>query len=486
MKAVTFARVSSKYQEENYSLEGQNTHLFNYAKANKLDVIKSYEISESATRGDRAKFREMIDFCCSQKECIAIIVDDVDRLLRTFNDAPDIEKLVQKGQIEIHFYNTSLILTKNSTSDDYVKFHELVLDSEKYIAKLKKNTARGRNEKVMEKHMASWQAPCGYEKFVQDDSKKSMRPKEPDATYLKKLFELYSLGGTSIHKLVDLADEYGVKTKNGNKIGVTSMIEILKNPFYYGEMRFNGELYQHNHGAIISRELWEACQKQYKLQSSKSFKQGKIPYLYRNIFTDWYKNRTCSCEKKKNKYIYIGYYRDSKYRSYVNEKDIDDQVVSILNQISIPQNFIDDYNLYVQSAQQEKIAFKVAENGHINAEITKIDNRLKNLFDRLLDNKMTEEEYEKKKQEYEEQKSKLEKKIQNQDTIEPDSKQISADSVPLFSRLGDIFKMGISLENKQMLLRLIFKERKIRDGNVGYILNEPFSYFMKQESQASA
>ena len=486
MKAVTFARVSSKYQEQNYSLEGQNTHLFNYAKANKLDVIKSYEFSESATRGDRTKFKEMIDFCCSQKECVSIIVDDVDRLLRTFSDAPEIEKLVQEGQIEIHFYNTSLILTKNSTPDDYLKFHELVLDSEKYIAKFKKNTARGRNEKVMEKCMAAWKAPCGYENFEQDDKKKSIRRKEPDATNLKKLFELYSLGGTSIRKLVALADEYGIKTKNGNKIGVSTMIEILENPFYHGEMRYNGKLYRHNHGAIISRELWEACQKQHKLQSSKSFKQGRIPYLYRNVFKDWYKNLTCPCETKKNKYIYISYYRDSKYRSYVNENDINDQIVSILNQISIPKNFIDDYNFYIQSTQQDEIAFKAAENGHIKAEITKYDNRLSRLLDRFLDNEMPEEEYEKKKQEYEEEKSKLEKKIQNQGTIEPDSKQISTESIYLFSRLGDIFKMGMNKENKQMLLKLIFKELKIRDGNVGYSLNEPFSYFIKQESQASA
>ena len=40
MKTVTFARVSSKYQEENYSIEGQNTHLFNYAKANKIAQTK--------------------------------------------------------------------------------------------------------------------------------------------------------------------------------------------------------------------------------------------------------------------------------------------------------------------------------------------------------------------------------------------------------------------------------------------------------------
>ncbi len=485
-KAVIMARVSSKHQKENFSMESQSTSLLKYAKSKELEVIKTFEIIESATKGNRKKFNEVIDFCLEQKETIAIIVFDVDRLLRTFREFWTLKEHVQDGKIELHFYGRGVILNKYSSWSDIIDWEKQIIDSESYIYKFMQQTARGRNEKVMEKHMASWQAPCGYENFVQDDGKKSIRPKEPDATNLKKLFELYSLGGTSIHKLVDLADEYGIKTKNGIKIGVTSMIEILKNPFYYGEMRFNGKLYQHNHGAIISRELWETCQKQYKLQSSKSFKQGQIPYLYRNIFKNWYKNHTCSCETKKKKYIYICYYNASNNIVTVRENDVSAQIVSILNQISIPKNFIDDYNLHIQSVQQDRIAFKTAENGHIKTEITKIDNRLNNLIDRLLDNKMTEEEYEKKKQEYEEQKSKLEKKIQNQDTIELDSRQISADSVPLFSRLGDIFKMGISLENKQMLLRLIFKELKIRDGNVGYKLNEPFSYFLKQESQASA
>ena len=169
---------------------------------------------------------------------------------------------------------------------------------------------------------------------------------------------------------------------------------------------------------------------------------------------------------------------ENNVRIYINEKDITDQIASILNQITIPQNLIDKYNLYIQSSIQEEMAFKTKERGYIKSEITKIENKLENLLDMRLEGKLSDEKYDNKKQELNAKKSELEEKIQNQVTDELDPRQIAPDSVSLFSRLGDIFLMGTDVVNKQNLLRLIFKELKIRDGNVGYTLNEPFSQFI--------
>lgn len=42
------------------------------------------------------------------------------------------------------------------------------------------------------------QAPLGYENYIDEKGKKFVRPKEPDATIIKQLFEMYSLGNTSV------------------------------------------------------------------------------------------------------------------------------------------------------------------------------------------------------------------------------------------------------------------------------------------------
>lgn len=50
------------------------------------------------------------------------------------------------------------------------------------------------------------------------------------------------------------------------------------------------------------------------------------------------------------------------------------------------------------------------------------------------------------------------------------------DLLDLVSHLGDAYKGGRSIENKQLLLRFLFKELKLKEGNVGYTLNAPFCY----------
>lgn len=53
------------------------------------------------------------------------------------------------------------------------------------------------------------QAPLGYENYIDEKGKKFVRPKEPDATIIKQLFEMYSLGNTSVAELVHYANIMG-------------------------------------------------------------------------------------------------------------------------------------------------------------------------------------------------------------------------------------------------------------------------------------
>ena len=61
MKAVILARVSSKEQEEGYSLDAQKDRLINYCNRNNLEVIKNFTIIESSTLGTRKNFNEMLN-----------------------------------------------------------------------------------------------------------------------------------------------------------------------------------------------------------------------------------------------------------------------------------------------------------------------------------------------------------------------------------------------------------------------------------------
>ncbi len=57
MKAIILARVSTKEQEEGHSIAG--LRLVDYCARKGLNVIKTYELVESSTRGERGCARDV-------------------------------------------------------------------------------------------------------------------------------------------------------------------------------------------------------------------------------------------------------------------------------------------------------------------------------------------------------------------------------------------------------------------------------------------
>jgi site-specific DNA recombinase len=80
MKAIILTRVSTKEQEEEgHSIAAQRQRLVDYCARKGMQVLKTYELIESSTRGERKEFAAMLKFVEVQDERIAIVADAVDR-----------------------------------------------------------------------------------------------------------------------------------------------------------------------------------------------------------------------------------------------------------------------------------------------------------------------------------------------------------------------------------------------------------------------
>lgn len=483
MKAVILARVSTKDQEEGHSLPAQIARLNDYAKRRNFEVIKTFQIIESSTHGKRKEFMEMINFCKSKSEIIAIIADAVDRIQRSFKESVLLDDLIRKEKIELHFYREGMVIGKNSSSTDIMRWDFSVMGAKAYVLQLSENVRRSLEYKLNNGEIIG-PAPCGYENYVDENGKHSIRKCEPCATHLKKLFEIYSLGGTSMHKLSQIANQYDIRGRTGKRITTTSMASIIDNPFYYGEMHAKGQLYRHIYDRLITKELWDKCQEQRKIQSRKLFMTGEIPFLYRGIFTDYDKNRLCPCEIKKNKFVYVVCYKENGSRLYVPQKDIDKQVISILDSISVPQEIIEDFKRYIQDSKQAEIEYKRAEYQRLQDMVTKIDHRLDNLFDMRLDSEITKEEYEIKRNKCRVEKLRLEDKIKAHNKADDGFNNTTLLMFNLLSSASKIFQSNINIEDKQMMLHFIFKELTLKEGIVNYKLKKPFSLVDKSYPKA--
>jgi len=118
--AVILARVSSKAQEdEGYSLDSQLKLLRSYCDNKKLNIIKEFRVSETASKDERRKtFKEMLSYI-HKSRISHVAVEKTDRFTRNFSDAVAIDQWLENDDKRmLHMVKEGLMLHKNSKSDE--------------------------------------------------------------------------------------------------------------------------------------------------------------------------------------------------------------------------------------------------------------------------------------------------------------------------------------------------------------------------------
>ena len=140
MKAVIYARVSSKEQEqEGYSIPAQLKLLKEYAAKNNYQIVKEFVDIETAKKAGRENFNTMIQFVKADVNIKAVLCEKTDRLYRNFKDYVTVDEL----DLEIHLVKESEVLSKNSKSHQKFIHGIKVLMAKNYIDNLVEETRKG-------------------------------------------------------------------------------------------------------------------------------------------------------------------------------------------------------------------------------------------------------------------------------------------------------------------------------------------------------
>ena len=261
--AIAFDRVSSDEQKrDGFSLEAQEKLSQRYAKDNHLLIIKRWSVSESASKeNERSHFFEMIKYV-KENKVYNVIFDKVDRACRGLKSAQMIEELVEKFGVCFHFTRENLVIDVNSASSDKLRFYLHVILAKYYIDNLRTEIKKGMDERLS---LGFWnhKAPLGYKNVRPDGETKNDRGKatieieSQNAPYVKEAFELYSTGNYGVRDLVKFFNE----RLPDRKIAKGCIENLISNPFYYGAMRSRGVILPGKHPPLISKDLWDSCQK---------------------------------------------------------------------------------------------------------------------------------------------------------------------------------------------------------------------------------
>jgi DNA invertase Pin-like site-specific DNA recombinase len=252
--AVTYVRVSSKEQEQGFSIPAQRQLLTEYAEREGLHVVEEFEDVETAKRAGRTAFGEMVAFLRKRgSSCRTLLVEKTDRLYRNIKDWVTIDEL----GIEVHFVKENVVLSEDSRSSEKFMHGIKVLMAKNYIDNLGEEVRKGMIEKARQGHWPTV-APAGYQ------NNRVTHRIEPDperAPIVVKLFEWYASGEYSLKALTKKAAAVGLTNRTGGTPLVKAKIhQLLQNPIYYGEFYWLGQLHQGLHKPIISRDLFTRVQ----------------------------------------------------------------------------------------------------------------------------------------------------------------------------------------------------------------------------------
>jgi site-specific DNA recombinase len=311
------------------SIGDQIAELRELSRRENLNVIEVLVEKQTAKKPGRPIFNEMLDRV-ERGEASGILAWHPDRLARNWVDGGRIIHLVDTGTIKVlRFPNVPFDPTASGKFLLGIMFGQ----SKYYVDNLAENIKRGLRQKVKS---GIWpqMTPLGYRN---DRKTRTISPDRERASLVRKTFELYATGDYTLTRLANAVASLGLTTRRGRPLSRAQCHRLLRNPIYYGIIRYTGEFYEGRHKPIISKNLFDTVQQMMTKRSKPKTPKLK-PYIYRGVFHCG----ECGCYVTTETQKGHNYLRCTKRvkldcsQRYVREEVITEQIASYLRQIALP------------------------------------------------------------------------------------------------------------------------------------------------------
>lgn len=482
MKTIILSRVSTPEQKEaGLSIPAQNARLERYRADHELEKWKEFEIDETAYKTERKDFGEIIKILKETTEPVAILCDKIDRFTRNFTyDFVDVMNLCHSGMLELHFPSDNIVINKQSPATDLFRLSIGVTLAKYYSDTISDNVKRAIEQKLRN---GEWpgKAPCGYRNIDLDEKgeDKWVEPDSKRADLVVKLFEWYSTGQYSMEMLRRKAKEEGLtnNSKLGNFLSKGEIDHILKNPFYYGEMRYTGKLYPHKYEPLISRFLFDRVQQVKQNWHKKPFQYAAKPYLFRGLLSC--ADCGCTITFETSKGIVYGHCTNGKKKHqpkevlWPKEWEIEEQVAKLLKNLSVPEKVLPELVQQLKDDHKNKNEYHTRTMSKLKAEYDKFENRIQKMYIDKLDGSITQENYDKKLAEFKKVQQDLLLQMEEHSKADENYYIEASKILELAHRAYEIYKSS-ELEEKKELLRYLLQNSKLDGKNLVPTLQMPF------------
>ncbi|WP_341749686.1 hypothetical protein [Candidatus Tisiphia endosymbiont of Sialis lutaria] len=249
-----------------------------------------------------------------------------------------------------------------------------------------------------------------------------------------------------------------------------------------------GKQYPHIYPPIISKELFDACQRVRLNWNKKPFKYGEKEYIFRGLIKCAATGRVVTAETKKKTYVngkttewtYLRVWQhgNTNKRIYVQEKQVLGEVEKALAMLYLNPKLLVEVISYIKSSAKIEQDFHKRRIGELYTEQTKITTRMNRLTDLFLDGDITKGEHEEKRKELTQKRTDIAIEIENHEVADDKFSQQLISLVELASGVLETFK-GSTATEKRKLLNFVFANLELNGCKLDYTLRPPFDMFIK-------
>ncbi len=489
-----YCRVSTDEQAEfGYSIDEQKRLLEEWCKANDYIIYKCY--SDRGISGknikDRPALKELLSDAKEGKFDM-VISWKINRVSRKLEDVLKIVNLLEKNNITFKSYSEPF---ETDTPAGRMQFQMMALIGEFERGTIAQNVKMGMIAKAKSGNWCGGRV-LGYDLVPNNSPEEEKKGKnkleinEKEAEIVRFIFNEYSKG-KGYKAITNKMNKLGYKTKKGNNFSVGSIRDILTNPVYIGEIRYNvrqnwSEKRRRNinpnpirvkgkHEAIIDRELWDKVQ---LILESKKGKPSRIydgeypltgilrcPKCGAGMVISRTTNTLADGTKKRIAYYCCGNWKN-KGTSVCNSNTIrvdkaNEYVFKKIEELVSNDAMIKAVVKNINKERKDKVKPAKRLLSDIDKELKKLDKRKRKIFEAYEEDILTKEEFQIRKDELNEKIITLEEeKKQLLNTISEDvSEEIPYDFIKdILMNFSKILNSSVSREQQKKLLHMIISK----------------------------
>lgn len=476
MNCVIYVRVSSKEQaEEGYSIESQQKFLREYAFEKGLSIVKEFVEVESAKATGRPAFNEMVTFIKRQKQGATILCEKTDRLYRNFTDYVALD--IDQHNLTIILAKEGETLSKDSKSHQKLVHGLKVLLAKNYIDNLREESAKGLLEKARQGEYPQ-QAPTGY---INNKETKRIEVDKKRASFIRKLFECYASGGYSLEKAKQLIREDGLTSRTGRPLSKSQVDWMLKNPIYYGDFRWGGMLYKGIHEPIITKELFDRVQKQFKSFNKPKFR--KHDFAYSGLMTCAKCGCSVTAEIQKGKYIYYHCtgFKGKCGNGYISQVELEKQFGAIIKKTSISDKHLNWFKQVLTESHQDEKEYHTEVLVKLTQEITQLQEWTDKAYQDKLNGVINEQYWVKVSNEWANRQATATDALRRHQSANKSYLDTGIKILEWSNKAYDMFKVRESHE-KRLLLNCVLSNCTLDGKSVTPTYKKPFDILVKGSS----